>query len=494
MSQTSGDFSAQARLTLHKAFERFSTTVTAEDHRRFSSTELKDVRDTALQIESQLAARGALGNMRRLQPLLQGFEHYSKSIEVLCNGTPYLPWIWAPIKLMLQVSSDYLKAFESLIEAYGKIADALPRFDRLHTALKTDYNFQMVLAFFYEDILEFHRRAYKFVRRKSWQIFFSSMWAHFDLRFDAILKSLAYHSDLIDKEAVAAHIAEAKERREQQSEQLDKIEKDRNASQLSRVVSWLELSGASQEDELHRISKASLPHSCDWMMNHTKTRLWVEDIPVNPLIWLSGKPGGGKSVLCANLAKSMQSQKSNTFYYFFNYRENAAKSSVYLLRSLVAQAVQRNPDIVAYVHDEYVMSHLVASLTALRELLPRVLSSFGSSRIIVDGVDECDPNEQKLVVEDVLQLRSVNTSSHICKIFISQSLRKQAKDAVSMSLNDERGAVGDSIERFIQTRLSEVQNELDYLDPNGAVWHNIRHTLATKANGKMALHICYDVS
>ena len=120
---------------------------------------------------------------------------------------------------MLQVSSDYLKASESLIDAYGKIADALPRFDRLNSALKTDHNFQMVLAFFYADILEFHRRTYKFLRRKSWQIFFSSMWAHFDSRFGAILAILAYHKDLVDKEAVAANIAEAKERREQQIEQ-----------------------------------------------------------------------------------------------------------------------------------------------------------------------------------------------------------------------------------------------------------------------------------
>jgi hypothetical protein len=36
--------------------------------------------------------------------LLRGMEHYSKVVEVLCNGTPYLSWIWAPIKLMLMVS------------------------------------------------------------------------------------------------------------------------------------------------------------------------------------------------------------------------------------------------------------------------------------------------------------------------------------------------------------------------------------------------------
>ena len=61
---------------------------------------------------------------------------------------------------------DSLAAFEKLIEAYGKIGDMLPRFDRFAAALSHDHNFQALLALVYADILEFHRRAYKFVRRK----------------------------------------------------------------------------------------------------------------------------------------------------------------------------------------------------------------------------------------------------------------------------------------------------------------------------------------
>jgi hypothetical protein len=48
---------------------------------------------------------------------------------------------------------------------YGRIADMLPRFDRLGGALSHDHNFQVLLSLVYADILEFHRRAYKFVRR-----------------------------------------------------------------------------------------------------------------------------------------------------------------------------------------------------------------------------------------------------------------------------------------------------------------------------------------
>jgi|TARA_R110002003_G_scaffold38_9_gene2356 hypothetical protein len=104
--------SAQARLTLQDSFERFASTVTPDDKRLFHNTTLKDVRDGAMQIERQLRARRMQRNMARLEPLLRGMEHYSKVVEVLCNGTPYLSWIWAPVKLMLMVREP-LSAYSS---------------------------------------------------------------------------------------------------------------------------------------------------------------------------------------------------------------------------------------------------------------------------------------------------------------------------------------------------------------------------------------------
>ena len=86
--------SPQALFTIRTAFERFAATVTPEERNDFARTELKHVRDAAIQIEKELAARRSLCNMRRLQPFFQGLDHYSKSVDALCNGTPFLPWIW----------------------------------------------------------------------------------------------------------------------------------------------------------------------------------------------------------------------------------------------------------------------------------------------------------------------------------------------------------------------------------------------------------------
>jgi hypothetical protein len=153
------------RKTMHTAFKELQGTITADDSRGFHESTLQRVREEALHIENRLAARRSLRNMRRLMPLFTALEHYSKAIDVLCNGTPYMPWIWAPITLILRVASDYVEAFEQLVKGYSQIAASLQRFEILGQAFRENAEFQQTLAIFYANILEFHKHAYKFVRR-----------------------------------------------------------------------------------------------------------------------------------------------------------------------------------------------------------------------------------------------------------------------------------------------------------------------------------------
>jgi hypothetical protein len=95
---------AAATVTIERAFRDIERVVTANDARSFANTTLGDVQKAARDVEKQLEARQSLCNMRRLEPLFAAMQHYCRPLEVLCNGTPYLPWIWAPIKLILQAS------------------------------------------------------------------------------------------------------------------------------------------------------------------------------------------------------------------------------------------------------------------------------------------------------------------------------------------------------------------------------------------------------
>lgn len=156
-----------ARRTIKDAFDQLDQTILPEDAQGLQTLSLQNVKTFALSIENQLAARKSLRNMRRLLPLFSGLEHYAKVVDILCNGTPYLSWIWAPITLILRISCEYMQAFEKIINGYSALGDSLRRFEVLDSALSTNVDFQQTLAIFYADILKFHEHAYNFVRRKS---------------------------------------------------------------------------------------------------------------------------------------------------------------------------------------------------------------------------------------------------------------------------------------------------------------------------------------
>lgn len=94
----------EAHLIISEAFERFKTTVTLDDQRLLESTTIEDVVKAMMDIQQDLRSRRENRNLRKLYPFLQGLGNYREAIDVLSNGlAPFLPWAWAPVKLMLQV-------------------------------------------------------------------------------------------------------------------------------------------------------------------------------------------------------------------------------------------------------------------------------------------------------------------------------------------------------------------------------------------------------
>lgn len=96
--------SAEAHRVMDRALRDLHRTITTSGSRNVPETSLREVQNSCLQIEDSLAARGLLCNTRRLTRLFGGLDHYRRSIDVLCNGTEYLCWIWSPISVILQVS------------------------------------------------------------------------------------------------------------------------------------------------------------------------------------------------------------------------------------------------------------------------------------------------------------------------------------------------------------------------------------------------------
>ena len=65
------------------------------------------------------------------------------------------------------------------------------------------------------------------------------MWAGFESRFNGILKNLAYHGGLVDKEAAAAEISEAVRRSKADDEKWEQQEREWNAVSIQQLYEYM---------------------------------------------------------------------------------------------------------------------------------------------------------------------------------------------------------------------------------------------------------------
>ena len=124
------------------------------------------------------------------------------------------------------------------------------------------------------------------------------------MRFEFILESLRKHRDLIDQEANAIDIVEAKawrskqleevqRRRMERAEDLDRMEGERLSRQIREAVAWL---GANeeQEDTLAKLLRVHDGKDSHWSLMTPTIVSWIEQGRENSYIWLNGKPGAGE--------------------------------------------------------------------------------------------------------------------------------------------------------------------------------------------------------
>jgi len=474
-----------SRPAIEHAFKDLELTISPAEFRDFASTTLEDVRRAALDLERQLAARRSLRNLRRLEPLFQGLHHYSKVVEVLCNGTPFLPWIWAPIKFILNIASDCTEAFDRIIKAYSQIAESLGRFQRLEQAFKGKPQLYPVFAIFYADILRFHKAAYRFLTRRcesdstfscpnipkltsaGWKVLFMATWGRFEREFKTILEDLKQHQELIDKEVNAHDIVEAREMREtlkswraESLDQLAKEQKQLTARQLQGVITWLRLDDSDQIvlfDSLTKIGEEH-PGTVNWILKKPQLASWLRSTPDTPFLCLQGAPGTGKSVIIARLATFLTLSKSSiVIRHFCSYTHDSSTHYDQVIKSLLVQFAQHSPDLVAHIYQEHVGSRqtTVHALEDLLEMAVDILSGNGQRgiHILLDGLDECPIDKQRRLLR---LLTRMTTAGSNCKVMVSSRDTSQLPPKLRQSVfsfAEEKACLRDAITTYARQRL-----------------------------------------
>lgn len=166
-----------------------------------------------------------------------------------------------------------------------------------------------------------------------------------------------------------------------------------------------------------------------------------------PLLWLNGIPGAGemafsmlrgtshllidmcplgKTILASIIIDEVQRiSNSTTVFFYCKYGETMRNSLVSLARSVLAQILDQNPDLLPYFYEKASLSSdtVLTSTLVAEEMLQTVLASCTKVYLIIDGVDECGKKDRSEIAnffKTVIETLPVEETFSIRCLFVSQ--------------------------------------------------------------------------
>jgi nucleoside-triphosphatase THEP1 len=312
------------------------------------------------------------------------------------------------------------------------------------------------------------------------------------------------HGSLIDLEANARNIAEARDMRkdlrtwrEENVERVQRDEEEQAAKQYRSIMSWLKIDESEQLKIFESIAEEGIKHpgTCGWILKSQKIRSWLQRRSDTPFIWLQGKPGSGKSVLTTQIINFVQGSGMSVISHICTYSHATSTKYEHIIRSLLLQLLRRNGELVAYVYQEFVVRKKSPTILALEQLLQALLQALSDEPrnieclwIILDGLDECESGKQARVVSLMDQITSGGNVGTVCKVLVSSRptplLVKRLRRKQVVSLGDQGSEVEHAIKKYTSQRLRSLHDRLCQLELESADIEEIEDAVAKKADGE----------
>ena len=130
------------------------------------------------------------------------------------------------------------------------------------------------------------------------------------------------------------------------------------------------------------------------MLRQPSFARWISpDFPTDraKLLWISGQPGFGKTVLCARLVDHLSSTLDAPVSHFFFSSDHASRNDPYeAMRHWASQIVGSDHSAFALVRQKWHTSQEpIAPRLTIIQLLREILHNVPGCTLVVDGIDEC---------------------------------------------------------------------------------------------------------
>ncbi|KAL9013111.1 MAG: hypothetical protein Q9173_002171 [Seirophora scorigena] len=430
----------------------------------------------------------------KLRPLIAAIEQYGKALDIYANAYPLvLSPLWGSIRIVLHLAREFGKYFERIVDMFASIGDLLPRFRVYENLFPSHERLVQALSITYVDILAFCTKAKAVFRRErrmsltNLSILFKSTWKPFEQQFGQKIDDFRAHVKNVEKEAGLSHMIEASDSRAVVLANQRRLEKAKKEDAHRRIIAAIP--SVDHIAKHRKLQSLRQDGTGTWILRHQIYQDWY-DAACSSTICCSGIPGCGKTILASSVVDALRldasSRKYSIVYYYCDYADQRTLQAETILGTLLKQFFVNShiPEAVAKRfppgYGDYAHSLDVSDLI---DLVCLAIEQTSCTVVIVDGLDECEKNSRKEILNFFNRLQRIDTS--IIKAFVScrqedQLLRSlQGVPIIHMTSS----TLEDDIRLFVAASVnSRITNgELRVRDPNLA--KEITDELVNKAHG-----------
>ena len=248
---------------------------------------------------------------------------------------------------------------------------------------------------------------------------------------------------------------------------------------------------SNPQDDLARSAKEGrVDGTCEWILTQDRYTSWlIEDSP--QLLWLSGGPGIGKTMISSFLVKELaqlaaeRSSQMTLIYYFCDDKDERRRTATAILRGLLLQLLRQRPVLFKHIQPDFDISRdrLVTDFYALRRIFDNIVKDpeAGEVYCLIDALDECEKESRQLFLTNFIKLFSSQQSKKtVVKFIITSREENDIAGPAIQNLQIDSGRVNDDLYKFINVKVDELSKKKGYQPKQEDM---IKHALTEKAGG-----------
>ncbi|KAH6845632.1 hypothetical protein B0I37DRAFT_407111 [Chaetomium sp. MPI-CAGE-AT-0009] len=413
-----------------------------------------------------------LHNMQRIQPFLARIQAFAGVAEVFVQG---------PIKLFLTWTIEWQQGFEAIVRTMERIGDLLPLFTNVLSDFVDKKHIQDILGLFYRDILDFHWQILQFFALPRRKIMFETLWPKRRERIAVVEANIERHARLLGENITFESIKREHEARLRAFAEYQEAETFR-ANQKFHALKTA-LCPRMYDDKLEWLSSRTYPGTAGWLAREEAFREWMDvSSSSKTLLWLQGIPGAGKSFLACWVVKRLNEQRYTALYAFLSH-VHTNTTAISVIHTLLFQLASRDENLQAMLTNSNTRDFM-SNLVAAKSLLEDVLKCKGPTFVVIDGLDEIEEVERKLLQSSLLDVLHAckDTGLRVCISSRAEDdiARLLVQKAAVIRINDRnRGG----IYTYVNSRFDEWMRNADFLQEGESEIRALLFPICMKARG-----------